>query len=383
MKISPKQTLSYLESLQTMMLAELLQWVEIESPTTVKEAVDRFGIVVADEFRKIGMTVEMNQQRVRGNHILARWSGGSQRPVLLVGHIDTVWELGTFEKLPIRVEGNVARGPGIFDMKGGILIVLFALRLMKEQGLEKSNITVLLNSDEEEGSDSSRALIEAEARKSQCALIFEPGGPDNSLKTKRRGVGRYDVLAHGRAAHAGVEPAKGVSAIHELAHQIREIQSWNQMREGISAHVGIVQGGTRVNVIPAEAEAQVDVRCDTAADMAWLDSRFKNLAAHLPEARIEIRGGFDRPPLERTDSVLSLYNEVQQIASEIDYPITEFWTGGGSDGNFTAAAGTPTLDGLGPEGAAAHALDEHILISSLPRRTTLLFHLLHNKTGNS
>jgi glutamate carboxypeptidase len=316
---------------------------------------------------------------VRGNHLVAKWTGGDRKPVLMAAHMDTVWELGVFEKLPIRVEGNIAHGPGIFDMKGGILIALFALRLLREHGLHNSNITLLLNSDEEEGSESSRELIEKEARQSQCVFILEPAGPNNALKTKRRGVGGYQVVAHGKAAHAGVEPEKGVNAIQELSQQVLEIQSWNQLRKGISAHVGLIHGGTRGNVIPARAEAHVDVRCDTPEDMAWLDGKFKSLTAHNPLAKVEVIGGFDRPPLERNEKVLGLYHQAQEIANAFDYPLSEYWTGGGSDGNFTAALGIPTIDGLGPEGGGAHALEEHILVSSLPRRTNLLYHMIRRQ----
>jgi glutamate carboxypeptidase len=377
--MNPKQTLEDFETLQPMMLAELLQWVEMESPTTSKASVDRFSSVLATQLEKIGMTIETNQQKVRGNHLVGRWTGGDCKPVLMVAHMDTVWELGVFENLPIRVEGNIARGPGIFDMKGGILIALYALRLLREHNLHNCNITLLLNSDEEVGSESSRALIEQEAIKSQCVFILEPAGPNNALKTKRRGTGGYHVIAHGKAAHAGVEPEKGVNAIQELAHQILEIQSWSQQRKTISANVDLIHGGTRSNVIPAEAHAEIDVRCDTLADTTWLEEKFKSLSARNPLARVEVSGGFDRPPLERTEKVLGLYAEAQEIANAFDYPVSEFWTGGGSDGNLTAALGIPTIDGLGPEGGGAHALDEHILISSLSRRANLLYHLLQKR----
>ncbi len=376
--MNPKETLPYFQSLQPQMLTELLRWVEMESPTTDKRSIDRLGEVLATTLSEIGMRVEVDSQPVRGNHLIASWTGGKQPKILMIGHLDTVWGLDTLETMPVRVEGDIAYGPGIFDMKGGILIAVAALRLLDEQK-HQCNITLLLTSDEEEGSTSSRTLIEREAKDAQCVFILEPAGPDNSLKTKRRGTGDYKIKVHGKSAHAGVEPAKGVNAIQELAHQVLEIQSWNQLREGIGAHVGIVHGGTRANVIPAEAEAVVDVRCDTMEDQEWLNHRFAGIISKNPLARIEITGGFERPPMVRTEQVLSLYREAAEIASAFDYPVREFWTGGGSDGNFTAALGVPTLDGMGPEGEGAHAVHEQIVISSLPKRANLLYHLIRRK----
>ena len=361
------------------MLEELLRWVEMESPTTDKPSIDRFGKALSTSLSEIGMLIEVDPQPVRGNNIIARWTGGKRPMILMIGHLDTVWGLNTLQTMPVRVEGDVAFGPGIFDMKGGILVAIEALRYIYEQKLHPVNVTLLLTSDEEEGSTSSRALIEREARDAQCALILEPAGPNNSLKTKRRGTGDFRIQAYGKSAHAGVEPAKGVNAIQELSYQILEIQSWNQLREGIGAHVGIIHGGTRANVIPAAAEAIVDVRCDTKEDQTWLEDRFAKITPKNPLARIEITGGFERPPLVRTEQVLSLYREAAGIASAFDYPVTEFWTGGGSDGNFTAALGVPTLDGMGPEGEGAHAVHEQIVISSLPKRANLLYHLLRGK----
>ncbi len=377
--MNPKDTLPYFQSRQQQMLKELFRWVEMESPTTDKSSIDRFGERLALALSGIEMQVEVDQQPVRGNHVIARWTGGNRPKVLLIGHLDTVWGLNTLQTMPARVESDLAFGPGIFDMKGGILIAVEALRFLFEQNLQPINVTLLLTSDEEEGSTSSRALIEREARDSQCALILEPAGPKNSLKTKRRGTGDFKITVHGKSAHAGVEPAKGVNAIQELSHQILEIQSWNQLREGIGAHVGMIHGGTRANVIPAEAEAIVDVRCDTNEDQKWLEDRFATITPKNPQARIEVTGGFERPPLVRTDQVISLYREAAEIASAFDYPVTEFWTGGGSDGNFTAALGIPTLDGMGPEGEGAHAAHELIVVSSLPKRANLLYHLLRRK----
>jgi glutamate carboxypeptidase len=376
--LKPIETLGFFQSLQGQMLNKLREWVEIESPTTDKNSVDRFGDEVAAALGELGMSIEIDAQPTRGNHLVGRWIGKGPK-VLLIGHLDTVWEVGTLERMPFKNQGELAFGPGIFDMKGGIVIAYFALQLLREHGLHHSNITMLLNSDEEEGSDSSRNLIEREAHDSTCVFVLEPSGPDNGLKTKRRGVGGYIIRTYGKAAHAGVEPEKGVSAIEELSRQILTIQSWNKERAGISANVDVIQGGTRPNVIPAEAQGIVDVRCDSPEDKAWLEERFKSLKAIHPDARVEVEGGVDRPPLVRNDQVIGLYNLASQIASSFNYPLKEYWTGGGSDGNFTSSLGIPTLDGLGAEGAGAHADHEQIIVSSLPRRANLLYHLIRTK----
>lgn len=375
--MKPSETFGYFQSQQKDMLQRLLKWVEMESPTTDKASVDLFGEEVAATLGDLGMSIDFDMQPVRGNHLVARWIGKGPR-VLLIGHLDTVWELGTLAKMPAQVEGDIARGPGIFDMKAGIVIGLYALQSLRENGLHHSNLTWILNSDEEEGSETSRELIEREARDCVAALVLEPSGPDNGIKTRRRGVGQFEIRAYGRAAHAGVEPEKGVSAIEELSRQVLEVQSWNRERPGISANVGLIRGGTRSNVIPAEAQATVDVRCDSTEDMEWLRQRFRGLQPKHPEARIQVEGDIDRPPLER-GITLGLYQQAAAISDSFGYRVREFWTGGGSDGNFTGALGIPTLDGLGAEGAGAHADHEHILVSSLPRRANLLYHLLRSK----
>ena len=378
--MKPLETLGFFQSLQEQMISKLKQWVEIESPTTDKSSVDQFGDEVAASLGELGMSVEIDSQPSRGNHIVARWIGKGPK-ILIIGHIDTVWELGTLERMPFRREGEIAYGPGIFDMKGGIVVTYFALQLLREHGLHHSNVTLLLNSDEEEGSETSRGLIEREAQNASCAFVLEPSGPDNGLKTKRRGVGEYLIRTFGRAAHAGVEPEKGVSAIEELCRQILTIQSWNKERSGISANVDVVHGGTRSNVIPAEAQGIVDVRCDSPEDKSWIEERFSSLKAIHPGARLVVEGGVNRPPLVRSPQVLELFKDASEIASSFNYSLKEYWTGGGSDGNFTSALGVPTLDGLGVEGEGAHADHEQIIVSSLPRRANLLYHLIRKKTG--
>jgi glutamate carboxypeptidase len=378
--MKPIETLGFFQSLQEQMISKLQQWVEIESPTTDKTSVDQFGDDVAASLGELGMSVEIDAQPSRGNHLVAKWIGKGPK-ILIVGHLDTVWELGTLERMPFRHEGEIAYGPGIFDMKGGIVVTYYALQLLREHGLHHSNITLVLNSDEEEGSETSRGLIEREAQNASYAFVLEPSGPDNGLKTKRRGVGGYVLRTYGRAAHAGVEPEKGVSAIEELCRHILTIQSWNKERPGISANVDVVHGGTRSNVIPAEAQGIVDVRCDSPEDKIWIEERFNSLKSIHPGARLVVEGGVNRPPLVRSPQVLELFKEASEIADSFNYSLKEYWTGGGSDGNFISALGVPTLDGLGVEGAGAHADHEQIIVSSLPRRANLLYHLIRKKTG--
>lgn len=378
--MNPIETWKLLQTREKELLEELLVCVRIESPTSDKGAVDRFGEHMAARLLEIGMSIHWKKEPDRGNHLIGRWTGGKEgkKDILLIGHLDTVWKIGTLQTMPVRVEGDRAFGPGIFDMKGGIMIALQALRLIRENQLH-TNLTIVLSSDEEEGSESSRSLIQELAGNARCAFVLEPAGPDNAVKTKRRGVGRFHVRVKGRAAHAGVDPAKGVNAIAELAHQVLQIQEWNGSRDGVSAHVGLIQGGTRTNVIPDLAEAIVDARCDTKDDVEWLESKFRSLQPKHPEASVSVSGGMERPPLERTESVLALYREAVEIGSTFNYSLNEYWTGGGSDGNLTAAMGVPTLDGLGVEGDGAHASHEHILIPSLSKRATLLYHLIRNR----
>lgn len=371
----PKETKAYFQAHRHQMVADLRAWVEIESPTSQKESVDQFGKVVAKELAAIGMGVEWKEDTKRGDHLITRW-GPRDGQLLLIGHLDTVWELGTLERMPCVIDEEIGRGPGIFDMKAGLVIIFYVLRLMRERKQDKYPVTILATSDEEEGSESSRELIEQEARSARAAFVLEPGGPNNSLKTKRRGVGRFTVTAQGKAAHAGVEPEKGINAIEEISHQILELQSWNRERKGISVNAGLIQGGSRTNVIPETAEAIIDVRCDAMEDIKWLEDRFKGLTAKKEGARLTISGGVDRPPLERNAKVLGLYEQAKKIGEAMDYPLAEYWTGGGSDGNLTAALGIPTLDGMGAEGGGAHALTEHILTPSLSTRAALLYHMI-------
>jgi glutamate carboxypeptidase len=279
--------------------------------------------------------------------------------------------------MPFRLSRRRAYGPGAFDMKGGLIIALFAVDALTAAGLiPQKRIVFLWTSDEEIGSGTSRAVIEREARRSDAVLVLEPAlGLDGRVKTGRKGIGEIEIIATGRAAHAGLNPEDGVNAIEEIAMQIARISRWNQPRRGITISAGIIEGGTRSNVIPEQARVVVDVRAARAVDMHALERKFRTLRPILRGAKLEIRGGFNRPPMERKTSS-ALYTKARALAKEIGVTLSEAYVGGGSDGNFTAALGVPTLDGLGAVGEGAHSAGENILIRALPERAALLAGLL-------
>src|SRR6266508_109355 len=350
--------------------------VRLESATTDKAAVDRCGADLAARLQAIGGRVTPLPRPDRGDHLLAEFGCGSSQ-VLLLGHFDTVWPIGHLARMPLaRTDGRL-HGPGVFDMKAGIGIAMLATRALLETGTPPSRrIVMLWTTDEEIGSGTSRAAIEDEARRSGAVLVLEPSLPGGAVKTSRKGCGGYEVVVRGIAAHAGIEPQKGASAVHELAHQILRINALQDLPRGISVNVVQVLGGIRSNVIPDEARATVDVRVPTAATAAAVDAAFHSLSPVDPRTHVEARGGFNRPPLERSDLVGRLYDQARAVAQQLGHDLAEGGTGGGSDGNFTAALGVPTLDGLGAIGDGAHALHEHVDIESLPDRAALVAGLI-------
>ncbi|MBI3669393.1 MAG: M20 family metallopeptidase [Acidobacteria bacterium] len=361
------------------MLRLLGRFVRAESPSFDKAAVDRFGRLVAAEWRQRGARVKLLRQRERGDHVRAElWRGARpQGQLLVLGHLDTVYDLGTLARMPFRISRGRAYGPGSFDMKSGLVMALFAAQALRRMRIQpRKRLMFLWTSDEEIGSGTSRAILEREARRSDAVMVLEPAsGARGWLKTARKGVGEVELVVTGRAAHAGLNPQDGVNAVHELALQIARIARFNNPRRGIGVNVDVVEGGTRGNVIAERARALVDIRVTRAADMHSLEKRFRRLRPILPGARIEMRGGFNRPPMERSASA-GLFRQAQALAAEMDLEIQESFTGGGSDGNFTAALGVPTLDGLGGVGEGAHSTHENVLIRALPERAALLAALL-------
>jgi len=371
---------AWLRPRERAMMRLLEQFVRAESPSFDKAAVDRFGRIVASEWKKRGAAVTLLRQRERGDHVRAEWrphGKSTSAQILVLGHLDTVYEIGTITRMPFRVSRGRAWGPGTFDMKGGLVIALSAMDALAAVGcLPEKPIVFLWTSDEEIGSESSRAAIEREAKRSDAVLVLEPAaGLDGRVKTGRKGVGEIEIVATGRAAHAGLNPEDGVNAIEEMAHQIARISRWNQPRRGITVNAGVIQGGTRANVIPELARALVDLRASRVEDMRALERKFRALRPILSGAKLEIRGGFNRPPMERNMSA-ALYAKARALSKEMGLTLGEAFVGGGSDGNFTAALGVPTLDGLGVVGENAHSPRENIVIRALPVRAALLAGLI-------
>ena len=376
-----KQILHELRGRQGGMVKLLGEFVRCESPSHVKNAVDECAAMVAREWRRRGAKVRILQQRERGNHVRAEiWDGAGRASgqIMVLGHTDTVYPLGTLAKMPFRVAKGRAWGPGTFDMKGGTVLALHAVDALRALEIQPTKRFVFLwTSDEEIGSESSRRAIEKEARRSDAVLVLEPSfGRDGRLKTQRKGVGGAEIIVAGRSAHAGIDPEKGVNAVHELALQIARLMKMNDPRRGIAVQTTVVSGGTITNVVPEHARAMVDIRYARAVDVPRINRKLQALRPILQGARVEVRGGADRPPLERTAAVRKLFGVAQELMAEMGLPLGEASTGGGSDGSFTAALGVPTLDGLGAVGDGAHSPREHVVISKLPERAALIAGLL-------
>jgi glutamate carboxypeptidase len=363
--------LAYCESHREWVIETTLALARLESPTSDKAAVDRCGRELQQRLEAIGGTVTRLAQAEAGDHLRAEFGSGESQ-VLMLGHFDTVWPVGQIARMPLEFRNGCLFGPGVFDMKAGIAVGLLAARALQEASPSAGRLVMLWTSDEERGSRTSRAVIEEEARRSRAALVLEPGLPGGGLKTARKGCGEFRLAVHGVAAHAGVEPDKGASAVHELAAQIVDLQRVRSLGPDISLNVGMAAGGTLPNVVAEEAHAVIDTRVSVVSDMDRVIDFVRNRTPTVPGTRIEVTGGFDRPPLERTASVARLYERARAIAGRLGHDLREGATGGGSDGNFTAAVGTPTLDGLGAVGAGPHALHEHIEVDSLPWRSALL-----------
>jgi glutamate carboxypeptidase len=375
--------LEHLQARQADMVAALAEIVAYESPSRDKAALDDLARWLAARFGTIGAEVAVIENPRGGDHVRVRYGEvrdpeSGCRPGLVLCHFDTVWPRDTAVARPFRLEAGRAYGPGVYDMKSSLVIVESALRALRALGLRPPRpVRVLLTSDEEIGSLTSRDLIETEARASDYVLVMEPPLPDGRLKTARKGVGHFHVEIEGRAAHAGVEPEKGVSAVLELAHQILSIHGLANPAAGTTINVGVVQGGTTSNVVPAYAHAHIDVRVTTLDEAQRVEAALHALRPRLAGANIVLSGHFDRPPMERGPGIVELFGRAREIAREqTGLELEQGSTGGASDGNLTAALGVPTLDGLGALGAGAHAIDEHVLIESLPVRAALLACLL-------
>jgi glutamate carboxypeptidase len=361
----------------------LLEFIEalvaIESPSDDPVAVNRCGHELASRLEAMGGAITRVPSSAAGDHLRVAFGSGP-RQILLLGHFDTVWPVGQLATMPLKRDGGRLYGPGVFDMKAGIGLASLATRAVIEDGLDGAHIVMLWTTDEEVGSTTSRALIEAEASKSDAVLVFEPSLPGGALKTSRKGVGQFEMIARGVSAHAGLDPGKGISAVRELARQIIAIDDLQDPAHGVTLTVGVIRGGTRANVVPDEARATIDARANTRADAERIERTMKSLQPQIAGARVEVTGGFDRPPLERSAAVIKLFEIAKAVAADIGLALGEGSAGGGSDGNFTAAIGVPTLDGIGAIGDGAHALHEHVEIDALVPRAALIAGLLARLT---
>ena len=365
--------LSWLQDRQAEMLERLRVWVEQETPTAEPARVRALAQAVAGGFDRTGCRARLHECALEMD-----FDGGAGQPTLLLGHLDTVYPVGTLATSPWRQQGERVYAPGVYDMKAGVVMALYALRALAAAGTKPGRpVKLLFVFDEETGSRGSRPLTESVARECGRVLVLEPGADaDGKLKIARKGIAVYRLQAHGVAAHAGVDFEQGASAITELARQLTEIAAWVNLDRGLTINPGILSGGSGVNVVAAEAEVRLEARAWAAADQEAFDARLRGIAPRDARVRLEISGGINRPPMEPTAASLELAAQAQALAAEMGMTLATARTGGGSDGNFTAALGVPTLDGLGAVGGGAHSTGEHILASALAPRTALLAGLL-------
>lgn len=363
------------------MLAQLEALVSIESPSDNKAAVDQASQLVGNWLQSLGGKVRWHKQKLVGDLLEARFRGGPRtgKPILLLGHLDTVWPMGTLATMPFHTAKGRVYGPGVYDMKAGVVMGIQALAMLREAKINTPPVIVLLNSEEEIGSPHSRTVTEKLARECSAVFVLEPAqGPQGAYKTARKGVGNYTVRVQGVAAHSGVDFEKGHSAVLELARLIEKISHFTDLKIGLTVNPGTVRGGTRVNVVAAEAQAEIDVRISRMRDAAKIERLFRALRPTDRACKLTIIGGINRPPMERGRGTAQLFRQAKELAHALGFLLEEASTGGGSDGNFTAALGIPTLDGMGAVGEGAHATHESILLESLAPRTALLAAMIAN-----
>jgi glutamate carboxypeptidase len=362
------------------MAALLEELVGIESPSTDPAGVAKLARRLARELEPLDLKVELLPVAGAGPILLARvppHDGSEPRPVMLLGHLDTVWPLGTLAARPVRVEGDRLYGPGAYDMKAGLVVVVYALRALRTRG-PLPPVTVFLTPLEEVDGGPYLAQMEAAMKDAGAVLGFEPAWPGGAVKTERKGSGSFVVRAHGRAAHAGADLSRGANAILELAHQAVRASALTDLARGLTVNVGVIRGGIRPNVVPEHAEAEFDVRFRTLGDGRRAEEAFHALAPVVPGVSLEVIGGVHYPPLERGPHVVAVYEQARRVAREMGMGLDEVASGGASEASFAAALGVPTLDGMGADGDGAHAVDEHVVISSLPERAALAAGLILN-----
>ena len=372
--------LRYARKNQKDIVALIREFVECESPSDSPSNVNRFVDLLSERVRDIAR-VKTFDGGAFGKHLRVEFALPGKKKdgqILALGHSDTVWTLGTLRTMPFLEKKGRLWGPGVLDMKAGLAFFIFAMRALRELQVPVSKKVVMqVNSDEEVGSETSRPLTEDAARSSAAVLVLEPGtGLEGKLKTARKGVGDYTIIVRGRASHAGVDFANGANAIVEMARQLERVAGFTKLDRGVTVSPGVIQGGTRSNVVPAECRAEVDIRIPRIRDRVYLEKKFATLKPFDTRCAIELTGGLNRPPMERSAGVRKLYRTAETLAADLGVTLEESSTGGGSDGNFTAALGVPTLDGLGAVGEGAHAPNESILINRIADRTALLAKLV-------
>jgi glutamate carboxypeptidase len=372
--------LRYATEKQEEIIKLLQEFVECESPSDSPQAVNQFVDLLVERSRHLAKPKLIRNQG-RGKHLRLEFTLPGRKKsgqILGLGHSDTVWPLGTLKNMPFRRGGGRLWGPGVYDMKAGLAFFLFATQAIRDLDIRVARkVVLLIVSDEEVGSETSRHVTEEEARRSNAVLVLEPGtGLTGKLKTARKGVGDYRISVEGKAAHAGVDFENGVSAVLELARQIERVAAFTNLRRGITVNPGVISGGTRTNVIAAKAHVDVDIRVVKQKDAPALDRKFHALKLVDKRCKLTITGGLNRPPMERTPEIAALFRRAKLLAKDLGVDLEESSTGGGSDGNFTAGLGIPTLDGLGGVGEGAHALNESILEDRIADRTALLACLL-------
>ncbi|WP_026672034.1 M20 family metallopeptidase [Alkalihalobacterium bogoriense] len=367
------------QSKEKQMLLLLKSLVNIDSGSYDKNGVDKVGNVLKTKYEELGYNVQTVQQKEVGNHLIISHPEVEKPSIFIAGHMDTVFGKGTVAKRPFSIIGDRAYGPGVIDMKASLVSLLFALEALKKAGSDAyKHVKIILNSDEEIGSGSSRKLIEKEAQNTSYALIMEPARKDGSLVTARRGNGRYTIQVFGKAAHSGIEPEKGRSAIEELAYKIVKLHELNDYEHGISVNVGIIEGGNAVNTVSSRAVGHIDVRVSTPEQVEEMEHKIEAVCAttDVKGTKITLSGDISRPPMLKTKQIEKLLSIVKEVGHELGIKIKDTKTGGGSDAAFTAALGIPTIDGLGPIGGNTHSEKEYLEIPSLTERTLLLAKLI-------
>ncbi|WP_277678208.1 M20 family metallopeptidase [Gracilibacillus dipsosauri] len=379
----------YLEKQQENMLYLLEQLVNIDSGTSDKAGVDRIGALMATLYRALGLKVNVFPEADYGNHLVVRASQQHKPTILIITHMDTVFEKGTAKLRPFLVKDNRAYGPGVIDMKASLVAVYFAMKALKEiKSKAFYDVEILLTSDEEIGSVTSKSLIESHAKDKKFALVMEPARKNGAIVSARRGKAHYTLEVFGKAAHSGIEPEKGRSAIEELAHKIIQLHDITDEEKGIHVNVGIIEGGSSVNTISDHASAEIDVRFRKQEQADQIEQKIEDITSHadIEGTKVRLEGEINRPPMEKTAKTESLLRIIRKVGDELHIKITDTETGGGSDASFTAAIGIPTVDGLGPVGGNAHREDEYLEIDSFLPRTILLAEVikqLHRKINQT